>query len=92
MVYGLAFADRNPFLDMMWSAFQAFNSALDGIVVQGGTVANTCTYGATGYVLPQVATTSVVAQLSILRVWRTDTDRIISLSESIINFSDSGRA
>jgi hypothetical protein len=89
---GLAFADRNPFLDMTWRALQAFNFVLDDIVVQVGTVTNTYTYASTGYVVPQVGTTSVVAQLSILRVWLRDTDRIISLSESVINFSDSGRA
>jgi RHS repeat-associated protein len=46
---GLAFADRNPFLDMMWSALQAFNFALDGIVVQVRRVMRTYTYGATSY-------------------------------------------
>ena len=49
---GLAFADRNPFL--MWSALQTFNSALDGIVVQVGTVTSTYTYASTGYAIPHM--------------------------------------
>ena len=51
---GLAFADRNPFL--IWSAVQAFNSALDGIVVQVGTVTSTYTYASTGYANPDAVT------------------------------------
>ena len=53
---GLAFPDRNPFLDMMWSALQAFNSPLDGIVVYVGTVTSTYTYAATGYANPDAVT------------------------------------
>ena len=51
---GLAVTDRNPFLDVMWSAFQVFNSALDGIVVQVGTVTSTYTYASTGYAIPHM--------------------------------------
>src|SRR5258707_10242860 len=53
---GLAFADRNSFLDMMWSALQASNSALDGIAVQVETVPNTYTYASTGYANPDAVT------------------------------------
>src|SRR5882672_740498 len=53
---GLAFANRNPFLDVMWSALQAFNSALDGIVVQIGTVTSTYTYASTAYANPDAVT------------------------------------
>ena len=45
---GLAFADRNPFLDMMRSALQAFNSALDGIAVYLWTVTKSYTCASTG--------------------------------------------
>jgi YD repeat-containing protein len=53
---GLAFPDRNPFLDMMSSALQAFNSPLDGIVVYVGTVTSTYTYASTGYANPDAVT------------------------------------
>src|SRR5712672_682390 len=60
---GLAFANRNPFLDVMWSALQAFNSALDGIVVQIGTVTSTYTYASTAYANPD-AVTQIASGLS----------------------------
>src|SRR3984893_3382429 len=53
---GLAIADRNPFLDVMCSALQAFNSALDGNVVQVGTVTSAYTNVSIGYANPDAVT------------------------------------
>jgi hypothetical protein len=65
---GLAFPDRNPLMDVMWSALQAVNSALDGIVVQVGTVTSTYTNASTGYANPDAVTQSQEAGRDARRI------------------------